>query len=341
MAYDLVDRIYWYCSQQKTETVNGERTFGWMMDANEHADYVPFAPQEQLLAMSNFNHLMANAELKDVIETSNGRSVMYRFKKADGKDLIVAWTKDGRIPEGLWVNIDEDSAVISDIYGNETEKAITDGRLYIKLSNTPQYIISGTADAGGETDEEPDDETDVDTAYSSISVLNSDGKICISGNQGLESENMTVYVEKDGTLKYLNQIKTDAVGNYEFTFPLHKEYGKYSLTLGTKNNGKIPLEFSFDIEAFEILLTKNGQPVESFEGLAAGDKIKVDFKRNMVVTNSSFVIVAQYDSKGALTAVDSVSAKESKSFEIEVKKNAPGEIKTFVWDMISLNPLEK
>lgn len=328
MVHDEVDKVYWYTAQRKKETTYGagEQSYGWMQDEVRGQDYVPYAPLEQMRAASNYNSYVADARSKEKIELEDNKVVMYRFEKADGTDVIMAWVKDDSWwpTRSLTLNLDAEYAIVSDLYGNETEYELNDGAFELTITKEPQYITGGFSNTTGDE-------------KLSVSVMNTEGKVYVMGNIGLKNENLTFLVKKDNEICYVNQIKSDADGNYTLMFPLNKEYGVYNLTVGTEDNGKTPISFAFDIKAFDIEVLKDGQAIDSANVLKSGDKLAIKAAKNIETSDAS-VIVAQYGTVGNLVDVRIETYKEDTPMEVEVKQDNV-DIRVYVWSMTDIVPL--
>ncbi len=145
MIHDKVDKVIWYCSQRKKRDNVGEaeQSYGWMEDEREDRDYVPYQPLPQLRAVSAYNSFLATAEKLEEVELTDSEGVAHRFARTDGTNVTMAWIKDTAEvkSQAYAVSVDAPTVSVSDMYGNETEYTAKDGKIYLNLTDIPQYII--------------------------------------------------------------------------------------------------------------------------------------------------------------------------------------------------------
>ncbi|MBP3359228.1 MAG: hypothetical protein J6N52_00105 [Clostridia bacterium] len=136
-AYDMYESIYWYTANDGGEIPNSlEYNFGLLKGPSTK---VPYGVKPAYLAIANYNKTMMNAEFVDKADIGDDITA-YKFRLADGRDCVVAW-KVNAGEEIAAVSLGADSAVLMDMYGNETQLGSFNGAFHVRYDTTPVYLI--------------------------------------------------------------------------------------------------------------------------------------------------------------------------------------------------------
>ncbi len=305
MVYNEFEKITWYVIHEKIGTGDGEDKFGWVRAWDEHktAPYEPFAAKPAFFAISNFNALLSNAEQTGKVEFENDEVWAYRYKRADGKDVLMIWSIAAQ-EHPYALNLGVDSVEVYDKYGNMENINAADGAIELMLSGSPQYIIGnfdkievvqskwqiGTDEISMAADDyaslritkqfSDDAKIEFDLPEN-IEVLENDGFInnaasirFKSGYAPIENEKITVFVKSmDGTKTYAKRI-LPVVYSDDVTCDIKSvpfRDGRYQAVLTVKNNKtEGQLSGKIAIKAPEIFAKSVGEIV--FDNLIPGEK---------------------------------------------------------------------
>ncbi len=142
----FINSSYWYsliCTSVRglEDVVDGDRNGNFGLVGNEK-DVVPYAAKPAYAAMAGYNKMLTNAEYVDCIENVNDWSGTraYRFRRTDGKQVIVLWSENKA--ENIALNLGIDSAEIYDKYTNKIGVMKADGGVFNFTSSfEPIYIV--------------------------------------------------------------------------------------------------------------------------------------------------------------------------------------------------------
>jgi hypothetical protein len=169
--------------------------------------------------------------------------------------------------------------------------------------------------------------------------MNTESAVILEGNIGLANEKLALMIRKDGEICYLDQIKSDDRGLFYINIPMNKQYGIYNFVIGTVNKGKTPLDFSFDVDLFEMSISKDGNIVDDFSNIRGGDELKINLKKNNPSNDTDMLIAAQYGAGGRLEAVDSFENITTTELKIKIKNDDVSSVKLLLWNSEEMKPL--
>ncbi len=137
IAYDMYESIYWYTVNDGGDMSDSlEYNFGLLKGPDTK---IPYGVKPSYLAIANYNKLMTNAEFVDKLDIGKDITA-YKFRLVDGRDCVVAW-KVNEGEEIAALSLGSDSAVMMDMYGNETTLCSYNGAFHIRYDTTPIYLI--------------------------------------------------------------------------------------------------------------------------------------------------------------------------------------------------------
>lgn len=184
-----VKKLFWYCLENTSirgslyvKENDSEGNFGLV---GNQGDTVPFAAKPAYLALAGYNKMLAGAKFMDSIVEDKTRA--YRFKRKDGKQVIVLWSDEGF--DNFALNLGADKAEMFDIYTNSKASFSSASGIYDFTSGfEPIYIVG--------------DFTKFERAESTIAVDN--GKINAVKNDTCtfnisDKKNRNLRVEAKGT----------------------------------------------------------------------------------------------------------------------------------------------
>lgn len=145
---DDVIAPYWYSYIMTTQrgsddTVPGDRNANFGMIGNE-LDNVPFAAKPAYVALAGYNKMLTNAEyvdgIEDIKEDNLTGTRAYRYRRQDGKQVIVLWTEYGA--ENIALDLGTDNVEVFDIYTNSIGTMKSAAGVYNFTSTfEPMYIV--------------------------------------------------------------------------------------------------------------------------------------------------------------------------------------------------------
>lgn len=138
----IIDRVWIYCFENTAtrgtswwSERNTEDNFGIVGNRN---DTVPWAAKPSYLAMCAYNGFMTGSEYIDQIVDNPMRA--YRFKKTDGKQVVMLWSDEGSRNIGL--NLGAKTVDIYDQYSNHVGTMHSDTGVYdFTATFEPMYIV--------------------------------------------------------------------------------------------------------------------------------------------------------------------------------------------------------
>lgn len=208
-----VDKNVMYTITQKQAQSAGETGFG--MVRTYSGLKINYEARPLAAAMTNYNNIMCDAEFVDKQSTDDGIYI-YRYKKADGKQVAVMWSIDS--DKTVSVNLGTDKVEQIDIYGNAQDVYAYGGEHTFYLSGSPLYVIGDIAEVRlSDSAKIKAENLNVTTAQNDdfkISVINNipntEIKAKTSDNISAES------AENDGIIKFTTGNKHKEVENYAF-----------------------------------------------------------------------------------------------------------------------------
>ncbi len=130
---DLAEKILVF---ELIDTDNVPReTFGLF---NGVVDYDQYLARPAAVALANYANLLTDSVYEGEFEYGNNVP-LYRFKLADGRDMITFWTQKGGAQISLDMGTDEVELI--DIYGNSERITGIDGKFQFDASIYPQYVV--------------------------------------------------------------------------------------------------------------------------------------------------------------------------------------------------------
>lgn len=135
-ANNLLDKMLWYTFQNHISSNEKEQNFGMI---RYHDDtLVPNEAKPVYIAMSNYNALMANAQVKEKIIDGENGLYLFKFTARDRSNIYTAWTT-GECGE---FEFKPESKIVEiyDLYGNKTTIFNENGSITLKLSESIAYI---------------------------------------------------------------------------------------------------------------------------------------------------------------------------------------------------------
>ncbi len=138
---DIASRIYWYdYINDGTSTTNSEDNYGIVKAASGVS--TPFAAKPIYLSIAAMNNMISEATQIEIVNPDD-RTYINRYKKDNGKDMLVLWSLDMKDNIGLK---SENSVSVYDLYGNfKCELSPVDGVLNLQIGYEPIYIIGNIA----------------------------------------------------------------------------------------------------------------------------------------------------------------------------------------------------
>ena len=164
---DKVDFITWYVNLEKIDAaLDKEIYFGWLK--GWRGQEINYEAKPVFAAMSNYNAFMAGSEPNGGQDIFDGGGRIHKYKQ-DGKDVYMIWKV--RDSAELCLDIGADSAEIYDMYGTPREQKTKDGKLFLSVNESPQYVV-GNFTACSEIKDEV--KTEFSTDVESISSIHED-----------------------------------------------------------------------------------------------------------------------------------------------------------------------
>lgn len=133
-----VDRIFYYDMQDDGyNQYSQEDVFGLIRPWAEIE--TPFLAKPALVAAANMNKILTDAELLEWSICEGDDTVMYKFKRPDGKEVLMLWS----YPENHRVtySLGTDDVEIYDMYGTKLDIRPFEGKYTVNLDDRPMYII--------------------------------------------------------------------------------------------------------------------------------------------------------------------------------------------------------
>ena len=142
-AQGIIEKVYWYCMENTgirgsnyVKDGDTEANFGLV---GNRADVVPYAAKPSYLALAAYNKLIGSAEYVDGL-TYDTTTRAYRFKRGDGKQVIMLWNDRGY--ENIALDLGTNDLDIYDMYSNkEGEISSEDGVYNFTANFEPIYIV--------------------------------------------------------------------------------------------------------------------------------------------------------------------------------------------------------
>ena len=137
-AEDWTDHFMIYNGARKgSELTNREQMFGIFREPDDMV--APLSPLPVNVSLNAMNRMLNKTEAMDQIIADNDKAALYRFKYADGTQVISAWSDDGN--RSVALNLGTKELKVYDLYGNETNTLYSsDGIFELALTDAPQYF---------------------------------------------------------------------------------------------------------------------------------------------------------------------------------------------------------
>lgn len=144
-----VQATFWYSflmtsPRGSEDAIPGDRNGNFGVVGNE-GDLVPYAAKPAYVAMAGYNKMLTGAEYIDGIEhidkdTTSGTRA-YRFRRPDGKQVIVLWTENSA--ENIALNLGTDAIEVLDKYTNHIGNMRSAAGIYNFTSTFEPVFIVG------------------------------------------------------------------------------------------------------------------------------------------------------------------------------------------------------
>ena len=137
-ANNLAEKVFIYNMLDYNFT-GAEGSFGLLEAYDSGMVDVPYLAKPGMLAVANYNRLLADAEYIDKYDESDANTYMYHFRQnASGEDVLMLGTMKGDKDIGLKLGCD--SVTVSDLYGNEKILYGENGVFSINLTESTVYL---------------------------------------------------------------------------------------------------------------------------------------------------------------------------------------------------------
>ncbi|MBO5007223.1 MAG: hypothetical protein J6D26_00110 [Clostridia bacterium] len=137
-----VDMMLWYCAQyHDMAELQRERNFGFIYGDFYDYDKVSYGAHPSLFTMSHWNSLMLDSKFEKRIDGGSDDIRLYKYKLADGRDVIAAYTTDEEQNKSIGLDLGTSSVELRDMYGNPQTIYAKDGVISVSLGFEPVYII--------------------------------------------------------------------------------------------------------------------------------------------------------------------------------------------------------
>lgn len=235
---DIASRIYWYdYINDGTGATNSEDNYGVVKAASGVS--TPLAAKPIYLSVAAMNNMVSDATQVEIVNPDE-KTYINRYKKADGRDMLVLWSLDMKDSIGIK---SENSVSVYDLYGNfKCELSPVDGVLNLQIGYEPIYIIGNISTT--------------EVTEPNITAKESYVTVC----EGDVFKN-TIFVN-DGKRYALSVIGAEGVtvedndGSTSFTLKMNNKAGELT---------RIPAELKRDdgktVFTCEYLIKKNEEPV--------------------------------------------------------------------------------
>ena len=136
LLYNKLDKIYYHTLNNKLNSAGTmEKNFGFTENWKASETEIPYEAKPVFIAMSNFNAMLANAEL--VQENVSSKNYDYVFSK-EGKNIHMLWTTEAS--QEYTLNTSSNTVKMYDMYGNDTILSSENGSYKLTLTGSPVYI---------------------------------------------------------------------------------------------------------------------------------------------------------------------------------------------------------
>lgn len=136
-----VQRTFFYVAQMKEIESESENSFGMIRqwDFSAAYPYEAYSAKPVFIAMANFNKLMNKASQKQSVDCGGSGIEAYRYKAADGENIVIAWSNNANATDVVF-KTDCETAKVYDNYGNCVESNFAEGKIQLILTGEPKYI---------------------------------------------------------------------------------------------------------------------------------------------------------------------------------------------------------
>lgn len=328
MAYGAVEYIDWFMNIEKIDQADAAQVhFGWLRGWKDQE--INYEAKPAFAAMANFNALLANAETNGNASLPDKDRYLYKFKK-DGKDVYMIWKTEGT--EKIKLAVGADSAEVYDFYGNPIQKQISNGALRLTIGDAPIYIVGEFTDC----------------AYIDTNI------VTVRGNVEEENKSVTIMVfrpegitdEKTGDLVYVGETRTDAEGDYSFSFkdPVYNK-GVYTVKLRVGNELST-MSYEYDVAVPHITLTgSDGEEIEKIDDISETEiNARLEVINILDYTVEGMIICGLYKNDALISAemipayVDNTESVKNYTLKYAKDKDIDT-VKVFMWNPENCSPL--
>jgi len=142
LSLDYIGKLVWYDFMNDGNRPDyNENNFGTVRNSSDPV--LPWGAKASYVAQNVMANLLYKAEY--VSSTTGGSEYSYRFKRADGKDVIVAWNTAAE--RSVNVTVGNGEFKVYDMYGNETTVQVNNGEINVVISKIPIYIVGDMSGA--------------------------------------------------------------------------------------------------------------------------------------------------------------------------------------------------
>ena len=142
ISLDFMGRLIWYNFMNNgNNRYYHEHNFGTIRYWNDPV--LPWGAKASFVAYNVMSTLLYRAEF--VEHSISSTEHLYRFRRADGKDIIVAW--DTAAERSIYIPVGNGEFKVYDMYGDETIVQVSGGSINVTISPFPIYIIGDMSGA--------------------------------------------------------------------------------------------------------------------------------------------------------------------------------------------------
>jgi len=306
LLFDEVPFTTWYVNIEKLDvTVEKEYHFGWIKGWRNQE--INFEAKPVLIAMANWNAIMADAKSNGKLSIFDGGGHIYKF--TNGKeDIYAVWKVRGDQELSLDLGVGE--VKIIDLFGNERTQKNENGILRLNVNESMQYLIGNfpkceeIKEEAFNTDKSEIEAIVQDTAY--LTVNNNtgnneytvdvdlpdtvkldgntgfaDGKCKLTFNVGIDARTgNTVKVNvknKNGDIVWQKEIKLNINEAADIAFDVqYQKSGRWKGALKVTNN-KNSKDLSGEFKISEPQIISEYTPVVKIENIPPNSTRIVEF----------------------------------------------------------------
>lgn len=296
-----------------------EMSFGSTYSAYED-EHLPNSAKELYVALSNMNNKIGNEQ----IELNQNHDNSYLYKYTNG--TWVVWNSAGESEETVDVGVD--SVMLCDMFGNTQNASTQNGKITVKASEEPMYIIPGYFTV----DEINYSEGTITVTVDNISKGKSPTVMVLKPGKKVED----IYTDKTAALAYIGQA--DGKTSFTFTFKADAE-GTYNIYLNSGNElVNVGTAFNYPRET-AVSLSQNGKDITKISDLSAEGDLTAKAVITDAYSSADYIFICGlYENgvmKNAKTGKEPVKVSEdSKEITIDISADSLkniDEIKLYLW----------